>query len=127
MIWLAIAAGSALGGLARYGLTEAVTRAVGGGFPLGTLLVNVLGSAAIGMSAAAIAHGTPVPWSPMVRHAVVTGVLGGFTTFSAFSMQTVALVQQGQVGTALANVGLSVLASLGACWAGYAGFAALTR
>lgn len=127
VVWLAVGAGSALGGVARYGLTEAMTSVAGGGFPLGTLVVNVLGSAAIGMSAAAIAQGYPAAWSPAVRHGVVTGVLGGFTTFSTFSMQTLALLQAGHGLAAAANVVLSVGLSLAACWAGFSGLAALLR
>lgn len=127
VVWVAVAVGSALGGVARYGLTEGVARLVGGGFPFGTLLVNVLGSAAIGASAAAIAHGYPVSWSATVRHGFVTGVLGGFTTFSALSMQTLALLQEGQIGPAVANVVLSVVLGLAACWAGFAGVSGLVR
>jgi CrcB protein len=127
VIWMAVAAGSAVGGLLRHLLTEFATRTVGGGFPLGTLAVNVLGSAAIGMSAAAIAHGWPSPWSPGVRHALVTGALGGFTTLSAFSMQTLALLQQGQVLPAAINVAASVGLGIAACWAGFSGLLALAR
>lgn len=127
-IWLAVALGSAAGGVLRHLLTETAVRLVGGGFPWGTLLVNISGSAAMG-AVAAVAGGLTgsSPWSPIARHAAMTGLLGGFTTFSAFSMQTVALAGQGEWGTAGLNVVLSVVACLGGCWAGYAGVAWMAR
>ncbi|MGE0361567.1 MAG: CrcB family protein [Vicinamibacterales bacterium] len=127
-ILLAVALGSAAGGVLRHLLTETAIRLVGGGFPWGTLLVNVAGSAAMG-AVAAIAGGLSgsAPWSPIARHAAMTGVLGGFTTFSAFSMQTVALAGHGEWLAAGLNVGLSIAACLGACWAGYAGLAWVAR
>lgn len=124
-VWLAIALGSAAGGVLRHALTEAVVRVVGGGFPWGTLLVNVVGSAAMGV-AAALAGG-PVPWPPAWRHAVMTGLLGGFTTFSAFSIQTVTLAEQGAWPAAAANVAVSVLTCVAACWAAFAAATALAR
>lgn len=124
-VWLAIALGSAAGGVLRHALTEAVVRVVGGGFPWGTLLVNVGGSAAMGV-VAALAGGAE-PWSPVGRHAVMTGLLGGFTTFSAFSIQTVALANQGAWPAAAANVGLSVVTCVAACWAAFAAVSALAR
>jgi len=126
-VWVAIAAGSACGGVGRHVLTEAVARAAGGGFPWGTLLVNVFGSAAIGVLTAMVDAGAPVAWTPAVRHAAITGLLGGFTTFSAFSVQTLALLQQGQPGAAAANLVLSVLLGVAACWAGMSVVAGLTR
>jgi CrcB protein len=122
MVWAAIALGSAAGGVLRHLVTEVVTRLAGPGFPWGTILVNASGSLAMG-AMAAIGTAT-APWPPLVRHAAMTGVLGGFTTFSAFSLQTVALASQGQWTAAAANVVLSVMVCLVCCWAGYnaAGF-----
>jgi CrcB protein len=119
MVWAVIALGSAAGGVLRHLVTEAVTRLAGPGFPWGTILVNAGGSLAMGaMAAMAIGSGT-APWPPLMRHAAMTGVLGGFTTFSAFSLQTVALASQGQWAAAAANVVLSVVVCLVCCWAGY--------
>ncbi|MGD9906195.1 MAG: CrcB family protein [Vicinamibacterales bacterium] len=127
-VWVAIALGSAAGGVLRQLVTELTTRVAGGGFPAGTLLVNVSGSAAMGMAAAlALGVGGAPAWSPVTRHAVMTGLLGGFTTFSAFSMQTVALAGQGEWPAAAVNVVASVVSCLAACWTGYAAVAALVR
>ncbi|MEZ5294234.1 MAG: CrcB family protein [Vicinamibacterales bacterium] len=123
-VWVAVWLGSGLGGLFRHALTETVTRLTEGGFPAGTLVVNVAGSAAIGAVAAAVAGGG---WSPVGRHAAMTGLLGGFTTFSTFSVQTMALLQQGRWNAALANMVLSVGLSLAGCWAGYAASQHLIR
>jgi fluoride exporter len=126
-VWAAIAAGSGLGGVARHFLTEAVGRAAGTGFPWGTVLVNASGSVAIGALAGMINTASPSAWSPLARHAMMTGVLGGFTTFSTFSIQTVDLLQQGQFAAATTNVVLSVLLGLAGCWAGFAAVLALSR
>ena len=75
----------------------------------------------MGAVAALATVGGSMPWSPTTRHAVMTGLLGGFTTFSAFSMQTVALAIEGQWTAAALNVLLSVAVCIGGCWAGYAG------
>jgi CrcB protein len=125
MTWLVVALGSAAGGVLRHAVTEATTRLVGPGFPWGTLLVNTSGSLAMG-AAAALAVGAG-GWSPLTRHAVMTGVLGGFTTFSAFSMQTVGLAAQGEWTAAALNVTLSVVVCLAGCWAGYSAIAGLIR
>jgi len=127
IVWATIAAGSAFGGVARHLLTESVTRLAGVGFPWGTVVVNIAGSIAIGVIAALANLGVPGTWAPVTRHATMTGLLGGFTTFSTFSMQTLALLQQGQLAAAAGNVLLSVLLSLAGCWAGYAGVVALAR
>jgi CrcB protein len=118
-VWAVIALGSAAGGVLRHLLTEAVTRLAGAGFPWGTILVNASGSLAMGaMAALAVGTGT-LPWPPLLRHAAMTGVLGGFTTFSAFSLQTVILASQGQWAAAGLNVVLSVAVCLVCCWVGY--------
>lgn len=127
VVWVAIAGGSAAGGVLRHLLTETVTRVAGPGFPWGTVLVNVSGSIAIGVLAAMVSGGTPLAWSAAARHATMTGVLGGFTTFSTFSVQTLSLLQQGHWGAATANVALSVVLGLAGCWVGYSSVAALGR
>lgn len=125
-ILAAVAVGSAAGGVARHLLTEAVVRLAGQGFPWGTLLVNVSGSLAIGVLTALAAAAMPA-WPVVWRHAAVTGVLGGFTTFSTFSVQTITLLQQGQWLAAAFNVALSVGLGLAACWAGFAMIATAAR
>lgn len=127
VVWVAIAAGSALGGVLRHLLTEAVTRAAGPGVPWGTVLVNVSGSIAIGALTAMLSAGAPALWPPLTRHALMTGVLGGFTTFSTFSMQTIVLLQQGQLAAAAGNVVASVVLGLAGCWAGYSAVLAMSR
>ena len=125
--WVAIGAGSACGGVLRQLLTEVVTRVVGPGFPWGTLLVNVSGSAAMGFVVAIVAGGMPAAWSVTARHFVMTGVLGGFTTFSSFSVQTLALMQQGHWQAAALNSAGSLILCVGACWVGYASVLAFSR
>lgn len=126
-VWAAIALGSALGGVMRQGLTELVTALVGPGFPWGTWLVNVVGSGAIGAVSAAASNAWPGAWDQTARHLVMTGILGGFTTFSTFSVQVFAFCQQGRWSEAIAYSLASVAVSVGACWAAFAGMQALAR
>ena len=98
MLSAVVAAGGALGALARFWVGLGAATVLGAGWPFGTLIVNVVGSFAIGT----VASG---PWATeIVRAAVVTGLLGGFTTFSAFSLETVRMIEAGRVGEALAYV-----------------------
>lgn len=124
--WVAIAVGSAAGGLLRHAMTEAVSRLAGAGFPWGTLSVNLLGSLVIGVCTALSASGLAT-WTPVARHATMTGVLGGFTTFSTFSVQTMALLQQGRWVAAGANALASVVLGVVACAAGYSATSSLIR
>lgn len=126
-VWVAIAVGSAAGGVARHWLTELVTAAAGPSFPWGTLLVNVTGSAAIGGLSAMAVAGWPGAWSLTARHALMTGLLGGFTTFSTFSLQTLALLQQGQWTAAAGYTVLSVAVGVGSCVAAFVSVQALVR
>lgn len=130
VVWVVIAAGSAVGGVLRHLLSTLVGQAAGGGMlpwgallPWGTLLVNIFGSLAIGVVAGLSAPG----WTPLMRHAAMTGVLGGFTTFSSFSLQTLLLVQQGEYLAALVNVSASVVCGLLGCAGGYAFALSLAR
>lgn len=110
--WLAVALGGAVGSLARYALGLWLRLAVPA-FPLATLTVNALGGLCIGLVFAFTASRIDVPeW---LRIGLITGVLGGFTTFSAFSLETLMLWREGQGALALANIALNLLLSLAAC------------
>ena len=113
-----IALGSALGGVARNGLSAWVAHRAGDTFPWGTLAVNVLGSLVVGMLAAV---GDVPRWglSLEARQFLMVGVLGGFTTFSAFSLQTLRLIQDGDWARVASNVFLSVGLGLAAAALGY--------
>lgn len=116
--FVAVAFGSAVGGVLRHGLTEAMLRWTGPGFPWGTLAVNLIGCVAIGVCSALVAVGWPVAWGPVGRLGIVTGVLGGFTTFSAFAVQTTGLVATQRTSQAIGYVAASVGLGLAACWCG---------
>lgn len=110
--WLAVALGGALGSLARYAL-GLLCRAAVPGFPLATLTVNAVGGLCIGLIFALTATRPDTPeW---LRTGLITGVLGGFTTFSAFSLETLLLWQEGRSLLALANIALNLLLALGGC------------
>ncbi len=111
MQWLAIALGGALGAMGRYGVNAVVFSVVGGRFPLGTLCVNVLGSVAMGIFYVLIVERAllPDPW----REFVLVGLLGAFTTFSAFSLDSLALWQNGHIALALTYVILSLVLCIG--------------
>ena len=109
--------GSGVGGVGRFVVGGWAQRVGNGAFPTGTLFVNVFGSFAIGFLGAAFASRWLV--REEYRIALVVGVLGGFTTYSAFSMETFALLNDGQRWRATANVVLSVLLGLIAVWFGY--------
>lgn len=111
---LMVAAGGALGAAARYGVGLAVTRAVGHGFPLGVLTVNVLGSFLMGLFIGLAAHRGLTHLSPLV----VTGFLGGFTTFSSFSLEAVTLWERGATAAAGVYVVASVVLSIAGLFAG---------
>ncbi len=98
MIWLYIAAGGAVGVVARYGIAGWVQERSGFHFPWGTLAVNILGSVLIGAS---LRYLEASPATAEVRALVTIGLLGAFTTFSTFSYETVALLEDGAFGRAL--------------------------
>jgi len=123
MTYLLIALGSALGGVARYWCSLRVAAVTGGLFPWGTMFVNVVGSCLIGVALGAMEPGSRWAWSASVRDTVnyffMIGVLGGFTTFSAFSLQTLMLVRDRDWWQAGANILLSVTLCLLAVAVGY--------
>jgi CrcB protein len=119
MIWVVVAIGSAVGGVARYGVGLLVARAVGAAFPWGTLLINVLGSFVIGLFGALTIADGPLPASATARAFVMVGICGGFTTFSSFSLQTVDLLQAGETAPAAFYVAASVALCLAGTFLGY--------
>lgn len=110
---LLLALFGALGALSRYYLGSWVQLALGLGFPVGTLIINVAGSFALGL-----VYGWSAALGPTWRVALGVGFLGAFTTFSTFSADTVRLIQGEQPGLAMLNVAASVLLGLGAAWVG---------
>jgi len=111
---LLVAFGGAFGSVARYGVSLAAARLFGLAFPWGTLFVNVLGALLIGVLSARID-----PAQEDVRLLIGVGILGGFTTFSAFSLEAVRLGQHNP-STAALYVASSLVLGLGACWLGLA-------
>jgi CrcB protein len=115
---LAIAGGGALGALARFFVSNGVYRLLGRDFPWGTLSVNVLGSFGMGLLFVLLLERSLM--GPELRAAILIGFLGSFTTFSTFSLETLTLVEQGEMLPALLNVGMSVIVCIAACWVGIA-------
>jgi CrcB protein len=124
---LLVAAGGALGTLARWWVSLAMAAAVGPAFPWGTLVANVSGSLLIGVVAGWSGEHGRLLESDLARGFVMIGFCGGYTTFSAFSLQTVEMLQAGDLGRAGANVAGSLVLCLLATWAGYALASVLSR
>lgn len=117
-ILIPIAIGGAVGAMARYSASLGVHGLFGHAFPYGTLFVNVVGSFGIGLlyvvimdSAAELGH---------YRAPLMIGLLGAFTTFSAFSLETIQLMESGDIWKAGINIVLNVVLCLVACWSGLA-------
>ena len=117
-VWVAI--GSALGGVARHWCTLAAARWFGAAFPWGTLIVNVVGSFVMGLLAAWFAFKAGVGWSQHARLLLTTGFLGGFTTFSTFSLDTALLWERDAYAVAIVYVVVSVLFGVVGLFAGLA-------
>ena len=116
MGYLIVFAGAGIGGALRHGVNLAAARMFGLGFPFGTIIVNVLGSFLMGVLAGYFAFRTGLPQH--VRLFLTTGVLGGFTTFSAFSLDAALLMERHAYWSAAAYMAGSVLLSLMALFAG---------
>ncbi len=115
---LMVGAGGFLGAVARYGVGRGLSHALEVQWiPYGTLVVNVVGCLLMGLAAGLMEERG---WlGPEMRAFLVIGVLGGFTTFSAFGYETLALARQGSLGAAAANAAIQVAAGLGAVYLGY--------
>lgn len=114
--YLLVGLGGGVGAMARFGVGGLAHRWAGA-LPLGTLMVNVLGCLVVGAIAGLSLDRAAM--TPGVRLLVVTGFLGGFTTFSAFGAETFALAREGRTGMAAMNIAANVVLSLGAVWVGF--------
>ena len=112
--------GGAIGSIGRVLMTNTVSRWAGDEFPFGTIAVNVTGALLMGLLAG---YGNTEPgrllFSPGARTFLMIGVLGGYTTFSSFSLQTFLLLEQGNISGALLNILLSVLLCVTGIWVGF--------
>ena len=113
LLWISVA--GAVGTAARYLVAVWAANRLGSAFPYGTVIVNLIGCFII----TAVMHAAlTVGWSATARAAVTIGFLGGFTTYSSFNYETMRLVEEGAVGTALINVAVTVLGGFAAGWLG---------
>ena len=115
--FLFVGVGSALGAMGRYGVSLLVARVWTVAFPVATLLVNILGSILMGVLIGLLARFTP-DWAAEARLFLAVGVLGGFTTFSSFSLDAITLFERGDWLQAAAYVLLSVVLCLGGLYLG---------
>lgn len=109
--FLLVGAGGALGAMARYGFSSMIGRLWPMNFPLATLLVNIVGSIAMGLFVGAMAKLLPAHQQEL-RLFVAVGIFGGFTTFSSFSLDTIVLIERGELFAAISYVALSVVVCL---------------
>lgn len=115
MLWLAVAGGGALGSVARFATARLVAQWFPVGFPWGTLVANIAGCFLMGLLATMLAGRTDsVAW----RAFLLTGFLGGYTTFSSFAQETLTLARHGEPTQAAMNIAGTVLATLVAVWLG---------
>lgn len=118
MAYLIVFLGAGLGGALRHGINQLAAHLFGMAFPYGTLTVNVAGSLLMGVLAEYFAFRSGV--SQEIRLFLTTGILGGFTTFSTFSLDTISLWERGQWATAATYVAVSLVLSLAGLFAGLA-------
>jgi len=117
--YLCIALGAGLGGVLRYAVSGVAVRLGAVSFPYGTLFINVAGSAFIGFFATLTGADGRVLVAPNTRLFVMTGICGGFTTFSTFSLETLRLLQDRQYAAAASNITASIALCLLGVWAGH--------
>ena len=120
MLYLIVFIGAGIGGALRHGVNIAATRLFGFGFPYGTLIVNIVGSFVMGLFAGYFAFRPGIPQH--LRLFLTTGILGGFTTFSSFSLDAALLIERHSFGLAAGYVVGSVAAALSALFFGLALF-----
>ena len=113
-IYLAVAGGGAIGACLRFFIQQHALNLLGKSFPFGTLAVNLLGSFLIGLAYAYFQQHEIQ--NPQLKPFITVGILGALTTFSTFSMETVMLVQEGNVMGALLNILLNVVLCIGCVW-----------
>lgn len=118
MSYLAVMGGGALGVGARMALSSFIAGRFGELFPWGTIVVNISGCFIIGLFAGLSGPDGPLLLPPWVRQFVMLGLLGGYTTYSSFSLQTILLLQDGQFPAALGNIFGTLLLCLAATWSG---------
>ena len=118
--YLLVFLGAGIGGALRHGVNLGCARYCGVAFPWGTLTVNVAGSFIMGALAAWLAFRAGEGWSQPLRLFLATGILGGFTTFSAFALDAVLIWERGEAGLAAAYVAASVVLSIAGLLAGLA-------
>lgn len=118
--FLIVFLGAGFGGALRHGVNLASGRLFGSDFPIGTLFINVAGSLLMGLIAGWFAFRAAGGGNQSTRLFLTTGMLGGFTTFSTFSLETMLLWERGQTGAAAVYVAASVLLALLGCFAGLA-------
>lgn len=123
---LLVFVGGGLGAALRHGVNLAAARAFGTAFPWGTFIINVTGSLVMGLIAGWLAFRAGAAWSQHARLFVMTGVLGGYTTFSAFSLDAALLWERGAALQAAAYVAGSVILAILGLFAGLAIVRALT-
>jgi CrcB protein len=118
MIWLAVVMGGAVGSLLRHAVNELFARGMSTPVPYATAVVNLVGAGTIGLLAGLIAAGR-LEWSPPLRAFVLVGVLGGFTTFSSYMLDTLTLTYRNEPGLAFVNLTGQIMFGLAAVWSGY--------
>lgn len=116
--YLLVFVGAGFGGVLRHIMNLVVSRTLGTGFPWGTAIINVSGSTVMGLLIGWLAFKAGAEWTQHVRLFVATGVLGGYTTFSTFSLESILLIERGNFGSAVAYIGGSVLLGVAGLWAG---------
>jgi CrcB protein len=117
--WLVVGLGGAVGSMVRHGANIIVARTLGQPSYYSTLGVNLIGCGLIGVLAGEVASGR-ITMSPTLRLFVFVGLLGGFTTFSSFGLDTFMLAREGRYGAAVGNVAIQVMMGLGAVAGGFA-------
>ena len=117
---LLVFVGAGAGGALRYLVNIFVAQLLGVSFPYGTMLINVSGSLVMGLLVGALALRADADWSQEMRLLIGTGVLGGYTTFSTFSLESVQLIERNQFGAAMLYIGGSVALGVAGLWAGLA-------